>query len=253
MKRRKILLPFVLLVLALGLVAAGWPHNPPPDNFGMQLVYMQDGVYDPSVPPAEGDLAEWYHKTVMGRSDAEIEAQRAAAAAYFLEQFGETLGEPVAFGVDPRDEYRVYKITGMRVPAEGWVVRDGGFRIDIQDDGSGGETLHGVYGGQEGKWVPAGSLMVFGEYNIDVKKWSGHDDPNDIIIHYESAEPIIPTDDGLFFRCRLSSNSFDDFGGGLAQGVSASQTAPDGRKIANVRNILTFPGLGFEGQEALNQ
>ncbi len=254
MKRGKHLLFLVLLAaLGLGAVAADWPHNPPPDNFGFQLVYMQDGVYDPSVPPAEGDLAEWFHKEVMGRSDAEIEAERAAAEAYFEQQFGETLGEVFAFGVDPRDEYRAYSITGMRVPPEGWVVRDGGFRLDIQDDGSGGETLHGEYGGEEGKWVPAGSLVVFGEYNIDVKKPNGKEDPNDIIIHYESAEPIIPTEDGLFFRCHLSSDSFDDHGGGLAQGVSAAQTTADGLKVANVRNILTFPGLGFEGEAAVGQ
>lgn len=254
MKRGKHLLLFVLLgVLAVSVSAASWSLNPPPDNFGFQLVYMQDGVYDPSVPPAEGDLAEWFHQEIMGRSDAEIEAERAAAEAYFQEQFGETLGELFAFGVDPRDEYRVYSITGLRVPSEGWEVRDGGFRLDIQDDGSGGETLHGVYGGEEGKWVPEGALVVFGEYNIDVKQWNGQDDPDDIIIHYESAEPIVPSDEGMFFRCHLSSDSFDDHGGGLAQGVSAPQTTVDGLKVSNVRTILTFPGLGFEGEKALGQ
>jgi hypothetical protein len=49
-----------------------------------------------------------------------------------------------------------------------------------------------------------------------------------------------------YFRCRLRSDSFDDFGGGLAQGMFADQTLPDGRVVSNIRNILTFPGLGLD-------
>jgi hypothetical protein len=55
-------------------------------------------------------------------------------------------------------------------------------------------------------------------------------------------------DGSVYFRCVLRSDSFEDFGGGLAQGISAPKTLPDGRRVANVRNILTFPGLGFAAE-----
>jgi hypothetical protein len=53
------------------------------------------------------------------------------------------------------------------------------------------------------------------------------------------------SDGSLMFLCRMSSDAFDDFDGGLAQGISAQQTI-DGMTVANIRNILTFPGLGFD-------
>ena len=147
-------------------------------------MYSAAGVYDPSIPPVEGDLAEWFHKEIMGRDDAAIEAERTRADAYFQATFGALYapGSLVAFGVDPRLEYRAYLISGLRVPPEGFVVRDGGFRAV------------------------------------------------------------------LFFLCSLSSDDFEDFGGGLAQGISSPKTLADGRVVANIRNILTLPGLGFSAQ-----
>ncbi|HSM54808.1 MAG TPA: hypothetical protein VK879_01535 [Candidatus Sulfomarinibacteraceae bacterium] len=102
-----------------------------------------------------------------------------------------------AFGQDPRTEYRAYKITGYRVPAEGWLVRDGGFIVNIPA----GTTLHGEYRGEDGITLP--------------------------------------------------SDSFEDHGGGLAQGVFKMHTTEDGRQISNIRNVITFPGLGFEAQDLL--
>ena len=184
------------------VTGAQWPHSPPPDPFGKYLVYSAAGVYDPTVPPEEGDLAEWFHRKIMGRDDEAFEAERAAANAYFKETFGDLYTEWSlnAFGVDPRNEYRAYFISGMRVPPEGWVVRDGGFMA----------------------MLPDGGIVVYGDYNIKVTKWGkGGPEPEPIIIHYQSAEPIYPTPKGLMFRCVLRSDSFDDFGGGLAQGISA--------------------------------
>jgi len=67
-----------------------------------------------------------------------------------------------------------------------------------------------------------------------------------ILIHYESTEPIVPNPvlSGIFFQCRLISC---EFGTGLAQGVSIPQMK-NGKAVANIRNILTFPGLGFAAQ-----
>jgi hypothetical protein len=224
---KKRLFQFGLMVMALLMLAASPSSvNPPPEPFGKYLVYSAAGVYDPSIPPAEGDLAVWFHKEIMGRDDAAIAAERARADAYFQTTFGAlyTPGSLEAFGVDPRNEYRAYFISGMRVPPEGFVVRDGGFMADLSN----------------------GGFVVFGNYNIKVTKPSGAEP---IIIHYESVDPIFETPTGLFFQCRLSSEDFEDFGGGLAQGVSIPRTLADGRTIANIRNILTFPGLGFGAQQ----
>lgn len=214
-----------LLVAALALPATAAEPAEAPEPFGKYAVYTAAGVFDPSVPPAEGDLAAWFHEEIMGRDDQALEDERARADAYFAEAFGElyTPGSLEPFGVDPRNEYRVYLMSGEDVPPEGWVVRDGGFRADLSD----------------------GGFVVFGDYNIAVTSSGDGEDRDPIVIHYESTHPIYPQDDGsLLFRCRLTSDDFDDLGGGLAQGMSDPQTLDDGRTVANIRNILTFPGLG---------
>jgi hypothetical protein len=163
----------------------------------------------------------------MGRDDAAIAAERAAADTYFATTFGSLYvpGSLEAFGLDPRVGYTAYFISGENVPPEGWVVRDGGFRADLTD----------------------GTFVVYGDYNINAlgPGRSGRT-AKPILIHYESVDPIHSHPDGSgYFRCRLSSSSFNDFGGGLAQGMFADQMLPDGRVVSNIRNILTFPGLGF--------
>jgi hypothetical protein len=237
-RRKRFTVLGVVILLALTAVAAAWPHAPTPDPFGKYLVYSAAGVYDPDIPATQalpevaeyGDLATWFHEGVMGRNQEELEAEEAAADAYFEETFGDLYtGDLIAFGVDPRNEYRAYYVSGMRVPSEGWVVRDGGFSTVLMDDGS------------------FAGIAVYGDYNIKVtKQGKGGPQPDPIVIHYQSAEPIVPNADGsLMFLCELSSESFDDFGGGLAQGISASRTV-DGYTVANIRNVLTFPGLGFD-------
>jgi hypothetical protein len=197
MLNKKQLFQFGVIVMAIVTLAASPLSgvNPPPEPFGKYLVYSAAGVYDPSIPPVEGDLAEWFHKEIMGRDDAAIEAERARADAYFQATFGAlyTPGSLEAFGVDPRNEYRTYFISGMRVPPEGFVVRDGGFRAVLSN----------------------GGFVVFGDYNIKVTKPGGGPDPESILIHYESADQIFETPTGLFFLCRLSSDNFEDFGGDL--------------------------------------
>jgi hypothetical protein len=182
------------------------------------------------VAHAEGDLAVRFHRDVMGRDDAEFEAERAAADAYFAATFGDryTPDSLEPLGVDPRVGYTAYFISGEKVPPEGWAVRDGGFRADLSD----------------------GTFVVYGDYNIKVTKTGGSGrDPAPIIIHYESLDPIHNHPDGSgYFRCVLRSDSFEDFGASLAQGMFADETLPDGRVVSNIRNILTFPCLGFAAQ-----
>ncbi len=234
LRKGKYMMLGLVALLALVTVAAGWPHAPSPDPFGQYLVYSAAGVYDASIPPEEalpevaewGNLADWFHRGVMGRDDAALAQEEAEADAYFQDTFGDDYepGSLFAFGFDPRNEYRAYFISGMRVPTEGWVVRDGGFMAILKD----------------------GGMVVYGDYNIEVTAPGRGRQPDPIIIHYESASPIYPNPDGsLMFLCVLTSEDFDDFGGGLAQGVSVPQTV-DGMTVANIRNILTFPGLGFD-------
>lgn len=241
------LLVGVLVIIGLGMAYGGSPA-PTPQGFDKYLVYMGAGLYDPGVPPPEGDLAMWFHKEIMGRSDDEIAELKAEAEEYFEDQFGPGLPETMAFGLDPRNEYRCYIISGEWVSSQGWVVRDGGFMTMVPDDGNGGTTLYGEWGGAVGKWVPAGSILVYGDYNI---KREGPGNPQGearrpkiepLIIHYHSASPIIfhPYEPGMKFQCVLVN---EDFGMGLANGTSNPITI-DGKTQANIRNILTFPGFG---------
>ena len=230
----------IVLIAAVGIAYANTPVRTA-DGFDKVVVFMAAGEYNSSVPPAEGDLAMWFHKDIMGRSDAEIEAQKVAAMEYFNETFGPGLPEPAAFGLDPRNEYRAYIISGMDIPSEGWVVRDGGFIISFAAD----TMLHGEWGGIAGKMVPAGSILVFGDYNIDVTG-PGNSGKNPkmvepIIIHYQSAEPIIPEaiNGGITFRCTVIA----PWGEGIAQGISYAQQE-DGRVQANIRNVQTYSAYG---------
>ena len=227
LKRSLLTLGLMSTALALAAIAAAQQAWPAPAPFGKYLVYTAAALYDPSVPPAEGDLADWFHRQVMGRDDAALEAERSAADAYFAATFGNLYspGSLEAFALDPRVGYTAYFISGEKVPPEGWVVRDGGFQAVLSD----------------------GTLVVYGDYNIAAMRAGRSGRASDpIIIHYESVDPIHNHPDGSgYFRCRLFSRSFNDFGGGLAQGMFADQTLPDGRVVSNIRNILTFPGLGF--------
>ncbi|MEX2542014.1 MAG: hypothetical protein WD314_09395 [Trueperaceae bacterium] len=127
----------------------------------------------------------------MERSDEEIEQARTDAETFFNERFGMDFSDAEVdengvkeikgatlqdFMLHPNRDYRAYTVSGEAVASEGWEVRDGGWRIDFTEE----TTLTGNWGGDEGTSVPAGSFVVFGNYNIDVP---GEDN---IIIHYES-------------------------------------------------------------------
>src|SRR5918993_3863845 len=215
-RRSLVTLGLASVALAWATVAAAHAVWPAPAPFGKYLVYTAANVSDPSIPPAEGDLADWFHRQVMGRDDAAIAAERAAADAYFAATFGSLYvpGSLEPFGLDPRVGYTAYFISGENVPPEGWVVRDGGFRADLTD----------------------GTFVVYGDYNIKpTSPGRGGREREPIIIHYESVDPIHSHPDGSgYFRCRLSSSSFNDFGGGVAQGMFADQKLAEGRGGSNI-------------------
>jgi hypothetical protein len=221
--------------------------QPTPDGFDKYLVYMAAGVFDPE---AEGPGPEIWHREIMQRSDEEIAENQAQAEAFFMERFGLDFSEVEAvdgvkeiegvtlrdFMLDPNREYRAYTISDEAVPSEGWVVRDGGWMVNFENE----ITLQGNWGGPDGTVVPAGSFVVFGEYNIDVPGGEP------IIIHYESGSPISPTEEGtMMFICDLSH---PEWGEGLAQGIVNTEELEDGRSHESIRNILTFPGRGRLGE-----
>ena len=228
-------LALLLAVSATTATAQGVASQEPPAGFDTMLVYLGTGVYDVDDPNYEAPDAEYWHREIMGRSDADIAQNRADALAFFAERFGldpETQDGLMFtdFMVDPRNEYRVYVSSEEAVPSEGWVVRDGGWMLTVTDPD--GVTLGGEFAGTQ---VPEGAFFVFGEYNIDVP------DGDDLVIHYRSGSAIIATDTGMMFLCDLWH---PEWGEGLAQGISAPRTLEDGRTQANIRNVLTFPGLG---------
>lgn len=271
MIQKKYLASLVLAVLLIAGAGAAYTaiSSSAPDGFDRVVVFMATGTYDPSVPPEEGDLAMWFHGDIMGRTDAEIETTREEAMAYFNETFGlnsTNSPEPVAYGVDPRNDYRAYYISDMDVPSEGWVVRDGGFMINLTDD----TTLYGAWGEPEGKVVPAGSIFVYGDYNIDTSSpyigSQDNDSPDNVspdnespdnvsptmtpipgeplVIHYQSVEPAVPdmVNNGTTFRC----TAIAPWGEGIIQALSYPQTISDNMtgidlKQANIRNVQTYP------------
>jgi hypothetical protein len=227
-RKKSLIVAVVLLMISVMLVGAVWPHSPAPIGFDNYLVFTAAGLWDPSVPPEEGDLADWFHFEIMGRTQEEFEAEMAAADAFFAATYPTYVpGSLEPFGLDPRVEYRAYFVSGRRVSPEGWVVRDGGFIAFI--------TLES---GTE-------AMIVHGHYNIEVPKPGRGPAPDPIIIHYRSEEPIVENPyldpPGIMFLCVLEH---EEWGEGVAQGISVTQPGPDGKVQSNIRNILTFPPYG---------
>ncbi len=239
---RLLITAFALAMLSVGVAQQeNAATHPTPEGFDKYLVYMATGTFDPA---DEGPGADTWHRDIMGRSDAEIEQNQREAEAFFQERFGldfsgvetedgmkELDGATLQdFMLHPNREYRVYTISEEAVPAAGWTVRDGGWRVDFHEE----TTVYGAWGGSDGTTVPAGAFVVFGEYNIDVP------DDEDIIIHYRSGSPIVPNEEGNFeFICDLEH---EEWGTGLAQGVANIAPADGGLQHMSIRNVLTFPG-----------
>lgn len=218
--------------------------SPVPDGFVKYMVFMMNGIFDPTVP--DEDSADFYQRSIRGRDDAAIAEHRSEAATYFLEQFDlDFRWNDVDGGVTfsgfmdaRRTNYRAYTISGEQVPSEGFLVDGGGWMFTVSDPN--GVWLHGQYGGTAGLWVPPGTSGVFGEYVIHVTAGkSGHaKDP--IVMRFQSQRPIIARSDGVVsFQCALRHPVW---GEGVAEGVSVPpKMLPDGRIQVAVRNVVTFP------------
>jgi hypothetical protein len=236
-------------LVSIGNADDGDNDTTTPDGYTKYLVFMANGTVPASGLPFQfgEDALQNFHRAIMGRSDAEIQQNGVAAGNFFLERFGldawtvnpldpdaPFLFIPIFF--EPQMNYRAYTISGESVPSEGWVVRDGGWALITQSE----LTLGGEFAGEV---VPAGTVMIFGDYSIKQTKPGNGNQPEPIIIHYQAGSPAYPpasASDQTSFNCELSS---EEFGDGRAQGIIAPAFI-NGELRQNIRNILTFSDLG---------
>jgi hypothetical protein len=235
-----------IAVSASAAVAATSGHGitsaVPPSGFRAFLVYLAEPTLAAGEPSIFTDAAHvgQFQQDVMGRTPAEAAQQRDLAVVYFAKRFGLDFSTATpaadgslaipgatlqAFVQNEHVNYRAYVVSGRQVPDTGWLVRDGGFQVVLTE----GMLLHGSYGGSEGIRAPAGAAAVFGDYNIEVEP-PGQVSSGNILIHYQSASPIIARADGeISFNCDLVS---EQWGQGAARGIVVDGT---------IRNVLTFP------------
>ncbi len=220
-----------------------------PDGFEKLVFYMGNGIFDPTVseprPGVTGCVeifcdGDFFQYEIMNRTEAEVLEIKNAAKAHFLEFFGIDVDDPAMadrvrfdmFMVNPDFQYRLHALSDEHVPSEGWMIRDGGFRLTITD-------LNGVeLGGKStGILAPEGAGGFFGNYNILTTDKNGYV-KDELIIHYASETPAMPLPNGdFYFKCAMFN---DEWGEGIGMGTMNFIPLKDGRIRGNVRNILTF-------------
>jgi hypothetical protein len=222
---------------------------PTPDGFNSLVVYMGTGIFDPTnaepragIIDCEGIFCDgmFFQKQVMGRTDEEIYNLTVEAKAFYLERFGIDVDDPDNIGrvtfdmftLNPDFEYRLYAASGLKAPSEGWLIRDGGFKLEVIDPN--GIELGGELAGTH---APQGAAMFFGNYNILVT--NKHGTPRDeLLIFYKSNVPGETLPNGSFvFRCDMFN---EQWGEGLGVGTILTVPLEDGTIRANGRNVITF-------------
>lgn len=193
-----------------------------------------------------------FHTNIMGRDEKEFEAVRQEAIAFFEDRYGidDIETNPDVFlrpyQVEPISNYRVYAISGRKVPRRGWEVRDGGWELRIINPD--GLELGGEFDGEHASF---GTFMVYGDYNILACKNRYERERGlceEIILQYQSRHPVpvasltVPDVLTFSFSCEVFS---DEYGEGLAQGISAPAIVEGGDAFQyNVRNVVTFTNRG---------
>lgn len=225
----------LLLTPALAAGPVVGPPSPTPEPFDGYVVAMANGIHNPAEFFVVGDA---FLRDVMSFSSAEIADLAAEADAFFQQRFGAGNGDPgwvfFPFYFGENIDYRVHTFGGRRVPPEGWPMRDGGFALVAVDPA--GVTLGGDFAGLT---VPAGTVLAFGFYKIQIPApGPGAPAPEPIVFHYRSADPMLTTSVGTaVLGCEIFS---DELGSGTAQGIASQILLPDGTAQANFRNVMTF-------------
>lgn len=259
-----------IVAIAAGCLLSGSPSaraqgQATPEGFSDYLVLMATGTIPLGVPHPEiegcsGDLfcdGDYFHKVIMGRTDAEIAEEARKAKDFMAERFGLDVDALVAAGrlaffpfqIDPRGQYRAYTVAGAKVGSEGWIVRDGGFAAAVLDPN--GIEMGGKFAGS-GLVIPETGMVLAGVYNIQVTNPAGKP-KGEVLVHYRSGMPMIPNDFGEFvINCQISLDEFggdpvDGARGGKAQGmglVLVDGAVPE--MTLSWRNVVTADGLIVE-------
>lgn len=217
-----------------------------PAGFEQYLVYLSEPGEGAFEPVTYEEFLE-VQADVYGRDADGVDDFRDEAIEFYADRFGLDFssasvgadGEQVIDGatltpsfVRPERNYQAHTIGGEWVPPTGWDVRDASFNVMLTDD----VVLHGEYGGTAGKEAPAGALLAFGDYNIEVDRPGNSEKApgrggDEIVIRFMSSSPITADEDGIMtFVCDLTNS---EWGSGQARGI----VTPDG----GIRNVLTFP------------
>jgi len=240
---------YVTLISFSGVANASGKQSIP-DGFSHMLVYMGTGIFDPeNLEPRPGVTGctggfcdgEYFQKEIMGRNDDEILMLEIKAKEFFLQRYGIYVDDPSMIGrttfemftFNPDIQYRVYVAAGTKVSSEGWIIRDGGWKLEVIDPE--GIDLGGELAGMH---ADKGYVMFFGDYNILVTDSHGKL-KEELVISYKSTDPAVIAEDGsMTFRCEMSQ---EEWGKGQGFGTFTFIPQEDGTIRANGRNVLTFP------------
>lgn len=220
-----------------------------PAGFDGFLVYMANGVYDPSAPSPQPGLENceglfcdggYFQREIMGRSEYQIQQKRQEVKDFFITRFGLDVDDPalagriefMSFMTRPNWDYRAY-VMNSKTSASGWKVRDGGYTMRVIDPAGidlGGEFI--------GRHAPFNSVMFSGEYNILLKdRPKGKD--KELVIQFRSATfHHINNDGSVMLRCELYN---EELGSGYAIVTLDNIVRDDGLVQGRGRNVLTFP------------
>ena len=242
-----------LVIISVFLVAhsagSSLQSECPADWFTAEFVSIADTVVPSSALGLTLDSNLSFFRNIMMFTDEEIEATTQIAMDFFKSKFG------LDFSQTPPDElgqrtignatfypYRTPQETQFTVTFSRWIIsgntknfcfknRDGGFTVMFSED----QMLYGTYGGQDGKPISPGEIIVYGFYNIPVCP------QEPIVVQYNSATPVRfdPVDGYGIINCDVYHHTL---GRGIAQGLlRAIPTGEPDMFHYTFRNLYTFP------------
>jgi hypothetical protein len=213
------------------------PSNvtPPPDGYSNLVVFIGDGVWNPTDPSYAPPTMEEIQREHWGFSDADMAQYEADAKAFFVDRYGIDVDDPAtadrvmftSYAADPRMGYRVVSMANRVVPAEGWPINDAAFLLSIVDPA--GFELGGEFAGVT---VPTGTRVTYGRYHFV----PGEDEP--ILIDFQSISPYGVDAFGVgAIRCELFSKQL---GAGEANAAYRFGQEADGDFTLTASTVLTF-------------
>ncbi|MCP5245667.1 MAG: hypothetical protein H6937_06890 [Burkholderiales bacterium] len=217
-----------------------------PDNLTKAITFVANRPFD-SVDGSIfrdgliGGDGKAFFKNILGLSDQEIENKQQAAIEFLEQRFGIDVNNPgvifTGFQIDPTINFKAIMMTGEgkeNNPGNGFPILEGGFIAVVVDPS--GIDLAGEFAGVH---APAGTMLAAeGTYIIQRgKKYE------DIVIRFQSRGPNFPVGTGLIINCELFH---PEWGEGLGWAYTELHKLSNGQFVAQARNTLTFPGLGFE-------